>query len=233
MSDSQNFQTVKTPSGHICYTETGSGPAALFVHGVLLNKHLWRHQLAELSDIRRCIAIDLLAHGDTEIAPDQGVTVTDNAKMIGEVLDALSIEKVDLIGNDSGGGICQIFAANNPARLRTLTLTDCDTHDNWPPEAFKPFVEMTKQGGLAETLKSMLEDKKIFRSPQALGPAYERPENVTDADIEIYLRPFLRTRQRTRDLARFVIAFDNKHTVANRTTAAEASSSNLDCVGDG
>jgi pimeloyl-ACP methyl ester carboxylesterase len=37
---------------------------------------------------------------------------------------------------------------------------------------------------------------------------------VTDADIETYLRPFLRTEQRTRDLERFVVAFDNKHTLA-------------------
>jgi hypothetical protein len=49
---------------------------------VVLNKHLWRHQLAGLSDIRRCIAVDLLAHGDTEIMPDQDVSVTANAKML-------------------------------------------------------------------------------------------------------------------------------------------------------
>ena len=49
---------------------------ALFVHGVLLNGHLWRHQLGELSDIRRTIAVDLLAHGDTEITVDQDVSVT-------------------------------------------------------------------------------------------------------------------------------------------------------------
>ena len=50
--------TVETPSGQISYNETGSGPVALFVHGVLLNKHLWRHQLAALSEIRHCIAVD-------------------------------------------------------------------------------------------------------------------------------------------------------------------------------
>jgi pimeloyl-ACP methyl ester carboxylesterase len=71
---------------------------ALFVHGVLLNKHLWRHQLAALSDIRRCIAVDLLAHGDTEIGPDQDVSVTANAHMLNEALEALHIDQVDLIG---------------------------------------------------------------------------------------------------------------------------------------
>src|SRR5438445_7237204 len=195
MSNQQTTPTVRsieTPSGRISYAEAGSGPVALFVHGVVLNKHLWRHQLSGLSDIRRCIAVDLLAHGDTEIEPNQDVSVTANANMLREVLDALRIDQVDLVGNDSGGGIAQIFAALNPNRVRSLTLTNCDTHDNWPPEAFKPFVEMVAAGGLSKTLDAMLGDKSIYRSPGALGPAYEHPEMITDKDIEIYLRPHLR-----------------------------------------
>jgi pimeloyl-ACP methyl ester carboxylesterase len=207
-------RSIETPSGRISYTEAGSGPVALFVHGVVLNKHLWRHQLSGLSGIRRCIAVDLLAHGDTEIEPNQDVSVTANANMLREVLDALGIDQVDLVGNDSGGGIAQIFAALNPNRVRSLTLTNCDTHDNWPPEAFKPFVEMVEAGGLSKMLNAMLGDKSIYRSLGALGPAYERPETVTDEDIEIYLRPHLRSEQRTRDLERFVGAFDHKHTLA-------------------
>jgi pimeloyl-ACP methyl ester carboxylesterase len=121
---------VETPSGTISYVEHGSGPVALFVHGVLLNSYLWRHQLTQLSDVQRCIAVDLLAHGDTEIAADQDVSVTANAHMLAQFLDALKIERVDLVGNDSGGGICQIFAALYPERIRSLTLTHYDTHDN-------------------------------------------------------------------------------------------------------
>jgi pimeloyl-ACP methyl ester carboxylesterase len=217
MSNQQTTLTIRsieTPSGRISYAEAGSGPVALFVHGVVLNKHLWRHQLSGLSDIRRCIAVDLLAHGDTEIEPNQDVSVTANANMLREVLDALRIDQVDLVGNDSGGGITQIFAALNPNRVRSLTLTDCDTHDNWPPEAFKPFVEMVAAGGLSKMLNAMLADKSIYRSLGALGPGYERPETATDEDIEIYLRPHLRSEQRTRDLERFVGAFDHKHTLA-------------------
>ena len=207
-------RNVETPSGRISYLEQGAGPAALFVHGVLLNGHLWRHQLAELSDIRRCIAVDLLAHGATEIAPDQDVSVTANAEMIRQFLDALKIDQVDLVGNDSGGGIAQIFAALYPDRVRSLTLTDCDTHDNWPPEAFKPFLAMAAGGGLRGTLDAMLSDKSIYRSPQALGPAYEHPERLTDDTIETYLRPLVKTEQRTRDLEHFLAAFDNRHTLA-------------------
>jgi pimeloyl-ACP methyl ester carboxylesterase len=219
--------TVETPSGRIGYTATGTGPVALFVHGVLLNKHLWRHQLSGLSDIRRCIAIDLLAHGDTEIAADQDVSVTANAHMLVEVLDALGVDEVDIVGNDSGGGISQIFAALNPQRVRTLTLTNCDTHDNWPPDAFKPFMEMAAAGRLRDTLQAMLADKAVYRSQDALGPAYENPATVSDADIDIYLRPFLRSEQHLHDLERFLAAFDNRHTAAVESKLRELTAPTL------
>src|ERR1700720_3179141 len=48
--------------------------------------------------------------------------------------------------------------------------------------------------------------------PAPRGPGYERPGIVTDEDIESYLRPLVRTEQRTRDVQRFVEAFDNRHT---------------------
>src|SRR5258705_7546509 len=207
-------RSVQRAPGRIRYTEQGTGPVALFLHGVLLNGHLWRHQLANLSDIRRCIAVDLLAHGETEIAPDQDVSVTANATMLKEFLDALEVNLVDLVGNDSGGGIAQIFAALHPQRVRSLTLTDCDVHDNWPPEAFKPFLAMAAAGGLRGTVEAMLSDKNIYRSPQALGPAYEHPELLSDDDIERYLCSFVKTEQRTRDFERFLAAFDYRHTLA-------------------
>jgi pimeloyl-ACP methyl ester carboxylesterase len=207
-------RSVDTPSGRIGYVERGSGPAALFVHGVMVNGYLWRHQLADLAGMRRCLAPDLLAHGRTEISASQDVSVTANAHMLEEFLDAMKIDQVDLVGNDSGGGICQIFAALFPQRVRSITLTNCDTHDNWPPEAFKPFVKMVEGGGLPGTLAAILSDKSIYRSPQALGPAYEKPEAVTDCTIDTFFMPHVRTPQRTQDLERFVLAFDNKHTLA-------------------
>ncbi|MDR0184422.1 alpha/beta fold hydrolase [Lysobacter arvi] len=205
-------RAVRTPSGTISYVERGAGPVALFVHGVLLNGYLWRHQLEALSDVRRCIAVDLLAHGHTEAAEGQDLTVTANAHMLAQFLDAMGIDRVDLIGNDSGGGICQIFAALYPQRLRSLTLTNCDAHDNWPPEAFAPFVSMVAAGGLPDTIRAMVGDKAVFRD--ALAPAYERPQDVADASIDAYLQPFATNPRRIAQLEGFVNAFDCRHTLA-------------------
>src|SRR3981081_1586485 len=182
MSNEQDTPAVRhvdTPSGRIGYMEVGSGPVALFVHGVLLNKHMWRYQLGAVSDFRRCIPGDRLAHRDTEIAAAQDVSVTANAKMLKDALDALHIDQVDLVGNDSGGGICQIFAALNTDRIRTLTLTNCDTQDNWPPEAFKPFVEMVAAGGLSKTLNTKPGDKYIYRPRRAPRPPHTHPAPAT------------------------------------------------------
>lgn len=206
-------RSVETPSGRVSYVEHGKGPMALFVHGVLLNSYLWRHQLAGLADMRRCIAVDLLAHGASEIKPTQDVSSDAQATMLGQFLDALKIEQVDLIGNDSGGGIAQIFAAYHPERVQSLTLTGSDTHDNWPPEPFKGFLEMAAHGGLRGALEKLLFEKDFFRSEQALGLAYERAQEVTDDTIEAYLCPFLSSPQRLRDLERFLAAFNCEQTV--------------------
>ena len=206
-------KSIDTPSGRISYVERGTGPAALFVHGVLLNGHLWRHQLEHLSDVRRCIALDLMGHGATEIQPDQDVSSDAQAVMLGQFLDALKIDQVDLVGNDSGGGIALIFAANNPKRIRSLTLTDCDAHDNWPPEAFKPFLAMSAAGGLRGALEKMQSEKDFYRSANALGLCYEHPENLADESIDTYLQPFLTDAQRLHDLERFLATFDCEQTV--------------------
>lgn len=216
--------SVETPSGRIAYAEQGTGPVALFVHGVLLNGHLWRRQLADLSDVRRCVAVDLLGHGATVAAPDQDMSVTANAEMLAQFLDAIGVDRVDLVGNDSGGGICQIFAALHPERVRSLTLTDCDAHDNWPPEPFRPFVDMVAAGGLRATVEAMLVDKGVFRSPSAFGAAYERPDEVSDETIEAYLRPYVESDALLGEVERFIGAFDNAHTraVESRLKALEA-----------
>ena len=128
---SRRFAEVK--SGRIAYFEKGEGPVALFIHGVPINGYHWRHVIDRVQHRRRCIAIDLMGLGYTEISPSQDVSFTAQAQMVAEVLDALGIDKIDLVANDSGGAIAQIFAAHHPERLRSLVLTNCDVHDGWPP----------------------------------------------------------------------------------------------------
>ena len=72
---------------------------------------------------------------------------------------------------------------------------------------------MVAAGGLPGALGAMLADKAVYRTETALGPAYENPANVSDETIDTYLKPHVRTPQRTRDLERFLADFDPVHTL--------------------
>ncbi len=202
-------KTVHTPMGQIAYVEKGSGPVALFVHGVLLNGYLWRHQIDAFAGDRRCIALDLLGHGATRIAADQDVSFPAQAAMLEAFLVALKIDAVDLVANDSGGGISQIFAAEHPERVRTLTLTNCDTHDNYPPPALAGFVELAKNGQIAATIQRVFDEPEFGKS--LLGTAYERPGDLSAETVAMYLQPWLASAEAAGHLERFLTTFDNMH----------------------
>jgi pimeloyl-ACP methyl ester carboxylesterase len=117
ISPSRELRHVRTSFGDIAYSDHGAGPAALFVHGIFLYAYLWPHVVPQLCGVRRCISVDLLAHGDTRTAPGCDLTFSTQADMLAEFCDALELGQVDLVGNDSGGGIAQIFATRYPDKL--------------------------------------------------------------------------------------------------------------------
>src|SRR5215216_1809139 len=215
---SRRFANVK--SGRIAYFEKGQGPVALFVHGVPVNGYHWRHVIERVQHRRRCIAIDLMGLGYTEVAPSQDVSFTAQAHMIAEVLDKLGIEKIDLVGNDSGGAIAQIFAANYPHRLTSLVLTNCDVHDGWPPPQVLPIMEHCRRGTLAAIFQPMLDRPDLARERYARGESaplfrsYADPSVLTDDVIRLYLQPLLSSPQRIDAFQRYWLGFDNAQTVA-------------------
>jgi pimeloyl-ACP methyl ester carboxylesterase len=215
---SRRFADVK--SGRIAFFEEGHGPTALFVHGVPLNGYHWRHVIDRVRHRRRCIAIDLMGLGYTEIGYSQDVSFTAQARMIAEVLDALGIEQVDLVGNDSGGAVAQIFAANFPDRLTSLVLTNCDVHDGWPPPQVLPIMEHSRNGTLASIFQPLVDRPDLARERYTKGHfvplfrSYADPSVLTDEIIRLYLQPLLSSPQRIEAFQRYWLGFDNAQTVA-------------------
>ena len=215
---SRRFAQVK--SGRIAYFERGQRPVALFIHGVPLNGYHWRHIIDRLEHRRRCIAIDLMGLGFTEIAPAQDVSFTAQAQMVAEVLDALGIDTVDLIANDSGGAIAQIFAAHHASRLTSLVLTNCDVHDGWPPPQVLPLMEHSRKGTIAAVFGPTAERPDLARERYARGESaplfrsYADPSILTDELIRLYLQPPLSSPERIDAFQRYWLGFDNKHTLA-------------------
>ncbi|MDR0359295.1 MAG: alpha/beta fold hydrolase, partial [bacterium] len=139
-------KSVRTASGEVSYVDVGSGPVALFVHGVITGAYLWRYVIEGVQDSRRCIAIDLPLHGESPARPDQDFSLRALADLVEEVCAALEVGAVDLVGNDSGGAICQIFAARHPERIRTFTLTNTDVQDQAPTPGLEQISQAIASG---------------------------------------------------------------------------------------
>lgn len=210
MSLPSNRRSLDTPAGRMAFVEQGRGPVALFVHGVFLNAGLWSGVTDAVADVRRCIAPDLLCHGYTRERSDADVSFAGQARALAELLDALDVGRVDLVANDSGGAIAQIFAARHPERVRTFALTNCDVHDGWPPPAFLPTVQAVLGGGLRALLESM-RDPAVARA--ALGVGFEHPERLSDETLAGFLEPLLASDERVANLERFFRAMDCAQTV--------------------
>jgi len=187
-----------TRFGRIAYVERGRGEAALFLHGFPLNSFQWRGALERLSPYRRCVAPDFLGLGFTEVAAGQSVAPSAQVDMLIELLERLAIGSVDLVANDSGGAIAQLFAVRHPQRVRTLLLTNCDVEPDSPPAALVPVLELARAGRFADAwLAPWLADKAAARSPEGLaGMCYSKPGHPTDDAIECYLGPLVSTPER-------------------------------------
>src|SRR5690348_11688705 len=148
---------VRTRSGPASYVDTGGpGRPVLFVHGVGSSSYLWRNVIGGLEGQRRCVAVDLPLHGYTPAAADQDFSLPGLARFLADRCDALELTDIDLVANDTGGAISQVFAAGHAERLHTLALTNCEAHDNVPPKALLPAVLLARLGLLARLTPRML-----------------------------------------------------------------------------
>lgn len=178
---------VQTPSGPASYIDTGGpGRPVLLVHGVGSSSYLWRNVIGLLDGERRCVAFDLPLHGHTPAAPGQDFTLPGLARFIADGCDALGLADIDVVANDTGGAVTQVFAANHPERLHTLTLTNCEAHDNVPPKVLLPAVLLARLGLLAPIAARMARDvprgkKRIY------GMGYQDISKLPDDIARVWL----------------------------------------------
>ncbi|WP_035347725.1 alpha/beta fold hydrolase [Edaphobacter aggregans] len=197
------------PMARVAYVERGKGPVALFLHGFPLNGYQWRGALERLSPYRRCIAADFMGLGYTHAPADADVSLPAQVEMLAALLDHLKIDEVDLVANDSGGLIAQLFVAKHGSRVRTLLLTNCDVDENSPPAAFVPLIQSAKQPGVADRfIAPQVKDKSFARTDKGLGVAYTRPAQLADETIDVYFEPLVRSQDRKEQFSRYLLAFE-------------------------
>jgi pimeloyl-ACP methyl ester carboxylesterase len=250
LSTSSERRLASTAHGEIAYRETGSGPAAIFIHGVFLNADLWDAQLRDLADLRRCIAPDLLAHGQSPVGSE--LTLAKQAEMIISFIDAVVGDgqaeagdrdagagngtagagngQVDLIGNDTGGAIAQLVAVAIPDRVRSLTLTNCDTDENLPPAAFQPIIDLARAGELAGAMPAIAASPELARA--SLASSLEHPEAIGDDVLTGFFAPFTDP-ARAAAVQAYVAGMNNEVTVAIRDSLARLQAPTLIVWGTG
>jgi haloalkane dehalogenase len=199
-----------TSFGKIAYVERGHGKVALFLHGYPLNGFQWRGAIERLSSHRRCIAPDYMGMGYSEVADEQSLAPEAQVEMIHELLESLSVSTVDIIANDSGGAIAQLFVVKYPERVRTLLLTNCDTAIDSPPPSFAPIIALAKAGQFADkSLVPQLANKRLARSAKGIGGlAYTYPLDPSDEALEMYFAPLVSSEKRKRQVEAYAIALE-------------------------
>jgi pimeloyl-ACP methyl ester carboxylesterase len=201
---------IELPQGNVRVYDEGEGPVLLFVHGLLVDHTLWELVVDRLSDRHRCVAIDLPLGAHREaMRPDADLTAPGVAAMVAGVMDDLDLKDVVLVGNDTGGAICQLVVASHPDRLAGLVLTTCDAYEHFPPPAVKPFTWLghaprsgdafLRLGRFGPVRTALIAPVNKRRSAER-SKAWAEPL-VTDAGVR-------------RDVLRFLKAIDSKDTVA-------------------
>lgn len=130
-------ETVQLSQGDLQVRIEGNGPAIVFVHGALVNGELWKGAVERLRSQFRCVVVEMPLGSHTLPLPaGADRTPHGQAARVAELLEKLGLDDVTLVGNDSGGAICQLVAATAPARIGRLVLTNCDAFEVFPPAEF-------------------------------------------------------------------------------------------------
>src|SRR5688500_16745821 len=117
---------VETSGGRMRAFVAGTGEPIVFVHGALVNANLWRKVVPLLAKDFQCVCLELPL-GSHELAmPDADVSPTGLADLMAEAIGALGLERPTLVGNDTGGGLCQIAVSRHPDLASRLVLSSCD-----------------------------------------------------------------------------------------------------------
>jgi pimeloyl-ACP methyl ester carboxylesterase len=201
---------IDLPAGRIRYREAGSGKPIVFVHGYLVDGRLWDGVVDRLSDRYRCLAPDWPI-GAQQIAMKPGADLTPPgvAATIASFLDALELDDVTIVGNDSGGAMSQILVSRQPERIGRLVLTNCDTHENFPPGMFRALPRLAALPGGMALLSAPFRVGAIARA--AFKPFARTP---IPADlIGSWMRPGIQDPGVRRDLKKVTVDMHKRYTL--------------------
>jgi pimeloyl-ACP methyl ester carboxylesterase len=220
------MQQVDLPQGTIAYRAVGPAaspsPAVVFIHGFLVDGRLWSGVADRLAEAGvRCYQLDLpLGSHKRPMPAATDLTPKGLALLIDAFLADLDLDDVTLVGNDTGGALCQFTIDAHPHRIGRLLLTNCDAFDQFPPPPFGMLVSAARHPALIRALLVPMRSTALRHSPLGFGLLARR----FDADLtRDWLNPALRDRGIRADIARFARGVDPAELleVASRLRAFE------------
>jgi pimeloyl-ACP methyl ester carboxylesterase len=210
--------SVTIAGGTLDYRTLGAAdsdlPPVVFVHGFLVDSTLWDPVAAQLAEhgVRSVLVDWPLGSHRTPMNANADLSPIGVARMINEVLDVLGLTDVTLVGNDTGGALCQLLLADDASRIGRVVLTNCDAFENFPPKAFVPLFHIAKHPLLTKAMLAPTRLRAIRHSPLAYGLLLRAPRNAELT--RRWIAPSLGDRAIRDDIARFARAFDGKALVA-------------------
>jgi pimeloyl-ACP methyl ester carboxylesterase len=202
---------VQLTDGPVRFREGGSGEPIVFVHGLLVDGQLWRDVATRLEGDFRVIVPDLpLGCEHDPFAPGTDLSPPGLARIVAEFLEALDLEHVTLVGNDTGGAICQIVATRHPDRVARLVLTPCDSYEDFPPPAFKPLAVAGRSTAVLGAIALSMRIGAIRRSPLAYGWLMRE---FDDERCRAWVAPVREIPAVRAGVAKILAGFDSTHTM--------------------
>lgn len=139
------------------YTDEGTGPTVLLLHGLLMDRSMWDAQIDELKDRYRLVAIDAPGHGESA-GVALGFDFWRHADMVAGICDQLQIDAAYWCGQSMGGFTSIRAAMSHPKRVRGLILIDTQAHeeDRDKLAQYEAFLQVALADGVSEDLATIL-----------------------------------------------------------------------------
>ena len=208
------LKRIETGRGIVEYETVGAGPPVVFVHGVLANGTLWRKVVDRMPPGFSYVVPNWPLGSHSEPMPTEAdLSPPGLTALISEFCESLNLHDVVLVGNDTGGALCQLLATEQPSRLRGLVLTPCDAFDNFPPaQLFRALrLALRIPGGLRATAAAM-QFPVLWGLPMTFGALARNP--IDPGTMHSWWAPLRHDRSIRRDLAKVVSGLDSRYTIA-------------------
>ena len=195
-------------AGEAAYRRIGSGPEVLFVHGWPVSSATFRQLLPHLVDHVTCHLIDFPSAGSSRFDADTPMSIQQHMTTLRRVVDLLEVDKIAVVGHDSGGMIARHAMAGDP-RLRAMGLINTEPPD--PGWRFKAFIAARHLPGLSAGLGWVAGSPRVRRSRLVFGDAFADRSLLDGEFDEFFFAPLHEIPARRDAATRLLRSFDMRH----------------------